>query len=47
MKDLVNSLVYDAPDPREGRVLGYIAAIREALDIALESDRVCSARTGR
>src|SRR5882762_6956314 len=35
---LVNSLVYDAPDPREGRVLGYIAAIREALDIALESD---------
>jgi pyruvate dehydrogenase E1 component beta subunit len=35
---LVNSLVYDAPDPREGRVLGYVAAIREALDIALESD---------
>src|SRR5258705_738986 len=35
---LVNSLVYDAPDPREGRVLGYIAAIREALDIALGSD---------
>src|SRR5258705_5518466 len=35
---LVNSLVYDAPDPREGRVLGYVAAIREALDIALGSD---------
>ena len=35
---LVNSLVYDAPDPREGRVLGYVAAIREALDIALASD---------
>ncbi len=35
---LVNSLVYDAPDPREGRVLGYVAAIREALDLALESD---------
>ena len=35
---LVNSLVYDAPNPREGRVLGYVAAIREALDIALESD---------
>jgi pyruvate/2-oxoglutarate/acetoin dehydrogenase E1 component len=35
---LVNSLVYDAPDPREGRVLGYVAAIREALDIALELD---------
>jgi acetoin:2,6-dichlorophenolindophenol oxidoreductase subunit beta len=35
---LVNSLVYDAPDPSEGRVLSYVAAIREALDIALESD---------
>jgi pyruvate dehydrogenase E1 component beta subunit len=35
---LVNSLVYDAPDPSEGRVLGYAAAIREALDIALASD---------
>ncbi len=35
---LVNSQVYDSPDPREGRVLGYIAAIREALDIALASD---------
>jgi pyruvate dehydrogenase E1 component beta subunit len=35
---LVNSLVYDAPDPSEGRVLGYVAAIREALDIALGSD---------
>ena len=32
---LVNSLVYDAPDPSEGRVLGYGAAIREALDLAL------------
>jgi pyruvate dehydrogenase E1 component beta subunit len=35
---LVNSLVYDAPDPSEGRVLSYVAAIREALDLALDSD---------
>jgi pyruvate dehydrogenase E1 component beta subunit len=35
---LVNSLVYDAPDPSEGRVLGYVAAIREALDVALAAD---------
>ena len=35
---LVNSLVYDAPDPREGRVLGYVAALREALDLALAAD---------
>src|SRR5215204_3845959 len=35
---LVNSLIYDAPDPREGRVLGYVAAIREALDLALTAD---------
>ena len=35
---LVNSLVYDAPDPNEGRVLSYAAALREALDLALESD---------
>ena len=33
---LVNSLVYDAPDPNEGRVLSYAAALREALDLALE-----------
>src|SRR4029453_11942262 len=35
---LVNSLVYDAPDPNEGRVLSYAAALREALYLALESD---------
>ena len=35
---LVNSLVYDAPDPSEGRVLSYVGAIREALDIALAAD---------
>lgn len=38
---LVNSLVYDAPSPEEGRVLSYPKAIHEALDIALgENDRV-------
>lgn len=35
---LVNSLVYDRPDPGEGRVLTYGAAINEALSIALEQD---------
>ena len=35
---LVNSLVYDTPDPREGRVLSYAGAIREALDLALAAD---------
>ena len=35
---LVNSLVYDAPDPSEGRVLSYAGAIREALDLALAAD---------
>lgn len=35
---LVNSLVYDRPDPAEGRVVSYAAAIREALEIALDSD---------
>ena len=35
---LVNSLVYDRPDPSEGRVLGYVAAINEALTIALADD---------
>ncbi len=35
---LVNSLVYDAPDPKTGRVLGYAKAINEALDIALAHD---------
>ena len=35
---LVNSLVYDAPDPGEGRVLSYAGAIREALDLALAAD---------
>src|SRR6184192_1469001 len=35
---LVNSLVYDRPDPGEGRVLSYAQAINEALALALESD---------
>lgn len=35
---LVNSLVYDQPDPAEGRVIGYGAAINEALSIALAED---------
>lgn len=35
---LVNSLVYDTPDPKEGRVLGYAKAVNEALEIALEQD---------
>ncbi|MBL0059852.1 MAG: alpha-ketoacid dehydrogenase subunit beta [Elusimicrobia bacterium] len=33
---LVNSLVYDEPDPKEGRVLGYAEAIHEALSILME-----------
>jgi pyruvate dehydrogenase E1 component beta subunit len=35
---LVNSLVYDKPDPEEGRVLSYAAAVNEALALALERD---------
>lgn len=35
---LVNSLVYDRPDPAEGRVISYAAAINEALALALEND---------
>ena len=35
---LVNSLVYDKPDPSEGRVVSYATAINEALALALESD---------
>ena len=35
---LVNSLVYDKPDPAEGRVVGYAKAINEALTLALEND---------
>ena len=35
---LVNSLVYDKPDPNEGRVVSYAAAINEALSLALERD---------
>src|SRR5258708_2630739 len=35
---LVNSLVYDKPDPAEGRVVSYAQAINEALALALESD---------
>src|SRR5918993_3777656 len=35
---LVNSLVYDRPDPGEGRVVSYARAVNEALAIALEQD---------
>jgi pyruvate dehydrogenase E1 component beta subunit len=35
---LVNSLVYDRPSPEDGRVIGYVAAINEALTLALDSD---------
>src|SRR3954469_6939775 len=35
---LVNSLVYDKPDPAEGRVVSYAQAINEALALALEHD---------
>jgi pyruvate dehydrogenase E1 component beta subunit len=35
---LVNSLVYDRPDPAEGRVVSYVQAINEALTIALQQD---------
>jgi pyruvate/2-oxoglutarate/acetoin dehydrogenase E1 component len=35
---LVNSLVYDRPDPKEGRVISYAQAINEALSLALEND---------
>ena len=35
---LVNSLVYDRPDPTEGRVVSYVQAIKEALVLALEHD---------
>ncbi|MBI1395546.1 MAG: alpha-ketoacid dehydrogenase subunit beta [Betaproteobacteria bacterium] len=35
---LVNSLVYEGPDPSEGRVLGYVKAVNEALALAMEHD---------
>jgi pyruvate dehydrogenase E1 component beta subunit len=35
---LVNSLVYDRPDPAEGRVVSYVRAVNEALTIALQQD---------
>jgi len=35
---LVNSLVYDRPDPTEGRIVSYVQAINEALGLALECD---------
>jgi pyruvate/2-oxoglutarate/acetoin dehydrogenase E1 component len=35
---LVNSLVYDRPDPKEGRVVSYVQAVNEALSLALEND---------
>lgn len=36
---LVNSLVYEGPDPAEGRVLSYVKAVNEALDLAMANDR--------
>ncbi len=35
---LISRLVYEAPNPAEGRVLGYAQAINEALAIALRHD---------
>ena len=35
---LVNRLVYEAPNPAEGRVLSYPKAVNEALAIALRHD---------
>jgi pyruvate dehydrogenase E1 component beta subunit len=35
---LISRLVYEAPNPAEGRVLGYAQAINEALAIALKHD---------
>lgn len=35
---LVNSLVYDEPDPKLGRVLGYAQAVNEGLRVAMERD---------
>ncbi len=35
---LVNSLVYDRPDPKEERVVSYGQAINEALALALDND---------
>ncbi|MBI4476593.1 MAG: alpha-ketoacid dehydrogenase subunit beta [Acidobacteria bacterium] len=35
---LVASLVYDRPDPSEGRILTYAQAINEALSLALDRD---------
>ena len=35
---LVNSLLYDRPDPSEGRVVSYVGAINEALALALEEN---------
>ena len=35
---LINSLVYDRPDPGEGRITSYVGAINEALALALDSD---------
>jgi len=35
---LVNSLVYEGPDPSEGRVLSYPKAVNEALTLAMQHD---------
>jgi pyruvate dehydrogenase E1 component beta subunit len=35
---LVNSLLYDRPDPAAGRIVSYVAAVNEALALALDAD---------
>ena len=37
-ESLVNSLVYDEPDPNQGRVLSYVQSLNESLRIALEDN---------
>ncbi len=37
-ESLVNSLVYEAPDPKTGRILGYAKALNEALELAITHD---------
>ncbi len=37
-ESLVNSLVYDEPDPTQGRVLSYAQSLNESLNTALEDD---------
>jgi len=37
-ESLINSLVFDVPDPSEGRILSYPQALNEALFLALDRD---------